>query len=72
MKDDLTRILASKIWHRLETNLTDTNLISLKKDFNLSEPELVAALDCLEKKDKIVFVNYEDKTTYVFPKHIQL
>jgi hypothetical protein len=67
MKKDQIGMNATKIWHRLETNLTDTNLITLEKDFNLSTPELCAALGWLAKENKITFVNYET-ATYVFPK----
>jgi hypothetical protein len=34
MEKDLIRMNATKIWHRLESNLTDTNLSTLKNDFN--------------------------------------
>lgn len=69
MEKDLIRMNATRIWNRLETNLTDTNLITLKEDFNFSEPELCAALGWLANEDKITFVHYDkNKTTYVFPK----
>jgi len=69
MEKDLIKMNATRIWNRLETNLTDTNLTTLREDFNFSEPELSAALGWLENEDKITFVHYNKvKATYVFPK----
>ncbi len=66
MKKDQIGINAGKIWKRLETNLTDTNINKLKRDCNLNLPELCTALGWLAKENKITFINH-DKTTYVFP-----
>jgi hypothetical protein len=66
MKKDKISTNATKIWKRLETNLTDTNIYTLKKDFNLSLPDLTAALEWLAHENKITFINYE-KATYIFP-----
>lgn len=66
MKNDQIWVNATKIWQRLETDLTDTNLNTLEKDFNMSQPELCAALGWLAKEERITFINY-DKETYVFP-----
>ena len=66
MKKDQIELNAEKVWHKLETNLTDTNINKLKKDCKLKLPELCTALGWLAKENKITFINYEN-TTYVFP-----
>ena len=66
MKKDQIKINAEKIWKRLESNLTNTNIKKLKKDCGLNLHELFIALGWLAKEEKITFVNY-GKMIYVFP-----
>jgi len=66
MKKDQIGNNAKKIWQRLETNLTDTNIDKLKSDCNLDSVEFCIALGWLAKEDKINFIDYGE-TTYVFP-----
>jgi hypothetical protein len=67
MDKDQIKMSAEKIWQKLEKDLTDTNIDKLRKDFGLNSNELGAALGWLAKEDKITFISYGDKTTYVFP-----
>jgi hypothetical protein len=66
MKKDQIKINAEKIWKRLESNLTDTNINKLKRDCKLNLSELFIALGWIAKEEKITFVNY-GKVIYVFP-----
>ncbi len=59
-------INAEKIWQKLECDLRDTNINTLKREFKLSRMELSIALDWLAKENKITFVVY-NRATYVFP-----
>ncbi|MGD0711286.1 MAG: winged helix-turn-helix domain-containing protein [Bacteroidales bacterium] len=68
MKKEQIKINAEKIWKRLESNLTDTNINKLKRDCKLTLIELSIALGWLAKEEKITFVNYDNKAIYVFPK----
>ena len=68
MKRGQIEINAEKIWERLESNLTDTNINKLKKDCKLNLLELCTALGWLAKEEKIIFIKYSDKAIYVFPK----
>jgi len=66
MKKEQIGINAGKIWKRLETNLTDTNINKLKKDCKLNLLELCTALGWLARENKITFVS-DEKAVFVFP-----
>jgi hypothetical protein len=68
MKREQIIINAEKIWQKLEYDLRDTNINTLKRDCRLRQMELSLALDWLAKENKITFVAYDKaNTTYIFP-----
>jgi len=66
MKKDRSDVNDGKIGHKLEKDLTNTDINKIKRDLKMNSMELGTALGWLARENKITFFP-DEKTIYVFP-----